>query len=274
MTERKFKISFRHLYPIILSLGVSSALTYPISVLNPELPALAFFAETAHGIALNASIFVILMAVAATFLYLLIKLGLHKMAKNLIKLALVLSTFFVVLWYGEALLPLSGSLRLLFTALALAVTVALSHILFSSKGLKQVFAALLTGSLVGVFLGASVPHLTALALLVALSVYDTISVYKGPIGKIAEKTRLEEFTGAVFTYKNLVVGMGDVVFYSMLISNVLLNLGLYPYVGAMVGVLAGAYLAFKMLEKREMFPGLPPALLLGLALALLASRLT
>ncbi|HID17848.1 TPA: hypothetical protein EYP26_06120 [Candidatus Bathyarchaeota archaeon] len=274
MTERKFKISFRHLYPIILSLGVSSALTYPISVLNPELPALAFFAETAHGIALNASIFVILMAVAATFLYLLIKLGLHKMAKNLIKLALVLSTFFVVLWYGEALLPLSGSLRLLFTALAFAVTVALSHILFSSKGLKQVFAALLTGSLVGVFLGASVPHLTALALLVALSVYDTISVYKGPIGKIAEKTRLEEFTGAVFTYKNLVVGMGDVVFYSMLISNVLLNLGLYPYVGAMVGVLAGAYLAFKMLEKREMFPGLPPALLLGLALALLASRLT
>jgi len=123
-------------------------------------------------------------------------------------------------------------------------------------------------SLIGVFLGVSIPYFTAITLLLALSIYDVISVYKGPIGKIVEKAKLEEFTGAVFTYKNLTVGVGDIVFYSMLISNVIANLGFYPYIGAAAGILIGAYAALKMLEKREVFPGLPLALVLGLVLAI------
>jgi hypothetical protein len=67
--------------------------------------------------------------------------------------------------------------------------------------------------------------------------------------------------------------MGDIVFYSMLASNAMTNLGQLSFIGACVGLVVGAYAGFKMLEKRDMFPGLPFALLLGLGLSLLISFL-
>jgi len=118
----------------------------------------------------------------------------------------------------------------------------------------------------GTFLGVSIPMLTAIALLLALAAYDLFAVYKGPIGKMAQTADLEEFTGAVFTYGDLTVGMGDMVFYSMLASIAMINFGPLPFLAAAVGVIAGAYLGFKMLEGRDMFPGLPFAVVLGLAL--------
>jgi presenilin-like A22 family membrane protease len=116
----------------------------------------------------------------------------------------------------------------------------------------------------GTFLGVSIPTLTGIVLLLALAGYDLFAVYKGPIGKMAESTDLEEFTGAVFTYGDLTVGMGDMVFYSMLASISMMNFGLIPFIAAALGVVIGAYLGFKMLEGRDMFPGLPFAIVLGL----------
>ena len=127
-------------------------------------------------------------------------------------------------------------------------------------------ATIILGGMMGTFLGVSIPALTAVVLLLFLSGYDLFAVYKGPIGKMAQSTDLEEFTGAVFTYGDLTVGMGDMVFYSMLASSAMMNFGPLPFVAAALGVLAGAYLGFKMLEGRDMFPGLPFAVVLGLVL--------
>jgi hypothetical protein len=115
--------------------------------------------------------------------------------------------------------------------------------------------------------------LTAIALLLGLAGYDLFAVYRGPIGKIAQSADLEEFTGAVFTYGDLTVGMGDMVFYSMLASNSMMNFGPLPFLGASIGLIIGAFLGFKMLEGREMFPGLPFAILLGLGLMFAVSQL-
>jgi presenilin-like A22 family membrane protease len=125
----------------------------------------------------------------------------------------------------------------------------------------------------GAFLGVSIPMLTAIVLLLALAAYDLFAVYKGPIGKMAQSADLEEFTGAVFTYGDLTVGMGDMVFYSMLASISMINFGTLPFFAAAVGVIVGAYLGFKMLEGRDMFPGLPFAVVLGLAAMYLTSLL-
>jgi hypothetical protein len=125
----------------------------------------------------------------------------------------------------------------------------------------------------GTFLGVSIPTLTAVALLIALAAYDLFAVYKGPIGKMAQSTDIEEFTGAVFTYGDLTVGMGDMVFYSMLSSNAMMNLGPIPFLAASIGVILGAYIGFKMLEGRDMFPGLPFAIALGLIFAYATSQI-
>jgi presenilin-like A22 family membrane protease len=135
---------------------------------------------------------------------------------------------------------------------------------YKSKGILHFAAIILIGGMTGTFLGVSIPTLTAIALLIALAAYDLFAVYRGPIGKMAKSTDLEEFTGAVFTYGDLTVGMGDMVFYSMLASNAMMNFGPVPFLAAAVGVVVGAYLGFKMLEGRDMFPGLPFAVALGL----------
>ena len=52
----------------------------------------------------------------------------------------------------------------------------------------------------------------------------------------------------------------------------MINFGPLPFVAAAVGVVVGAYLGFKMLEGRDMFPGLPFAIVLGLAAMYLTSQ--
>jgi presenilin-like A22 family membrane protease len=272
LSQEKFKISIRHLSPIAFSLAVSSVLSCIILILNPEIPELSFFPETINGAALNASIFVILMSATATFMYFLIKFGFQKTVKKIIRMALTLSIFLIVYWYCKAIIILTNDLLILMIATIL--TIILSYLIFLGEGVIQVSAIIIVGSLIGVFLGVSIPYFTAIILLLALSIYDVISVYKGPIGKIVEKTKLEEFTGAVFTYRSLTVGVGDIVFYSMLISNVIVNLGFYSYLGAVIGVLIGAYVTLKMLEKKEVFPGLPLALIFGVVLAVIIASLT
>jgi len=67
--------------------------------------------------------------------------------------------------------------------------------------------------------------------------------------------------------------MGDMVFYSMLASNAMISFGLIPFAAGAVGLILGAYLGFKMLEGRDMFPGLPFAIGLGLVFMYASSQL-
>jgi len=69
----------------------------------------------------------------------------------------------------------------------------------------------------------------------------------------------------------LTIGMGDLVFYSLVATIAMVTFGLISFFGAAVGILAGTYLGFRALSKFEMFPGLPFSLLLGVAGMLLSA---
>jgi hypothetical protein len=205
------------------------------------------------------------MAAMGTLMYLFIKFGLKRIVRYLINLAVFTLVFFLFTWYGSlySLYSLTSSIWPWIIVSVLG-TIALGLSIYKSKGALHLAAIIIVGGMTGTFLGVSIPTLTAIVLLLALAGYDLFAVYKGPIGKMAQSSDLEEFTGAVFTYGELTVGMGDMVFYSMLASISMINFGILPFVAAAVGVVAGAYLGFKMLEGRDMFPGLPFAVVLGL----------
>jgi presenilin-like A22 family membrane protease len=127
------------------------------------------------------------------------------------------------------------------------------------------------GGALGVFFGASIPLLSALLILVFLAVYDVFAVYKGPVGKIAH-SGLDQLKGLSYSFKDIQMGLGDLVFYSMLSGIMLFNFeGVVPYIVSFVGILVGVFLTFMMLEKKGIFPGLPIPVFLGLAGGLLAS---
>jgi presenilin-like A22 family membrane protease len=218
-----------------------------------------------------------MMAVAATVIYLLLRYQRKRVVKYLLAAAMLFVTFFLLNWYGELnraqLAPyvdVYGYGWIGATAVAAFVLLLGLH---SVRGSIRLISVTLVGSLTGTFLGVSVPMLTAVVLLAALALYDFVSVYRGPIGKLAQMTDLEELKGAVFTVGDLTIGMGDLVFYSMVVSTAMMNFGMIAYVGAFLGVSSGSFLSFKMLERREMFPGLPFAVGLGLAAMLVSGQL-
>jgi len=275
--SKEFQAKPEQLLPEILAVALAGVLTYSLHVSNAQIEPITLFPETTGGITLNASIFVVLMAATGTMMYLFVKFGLKRFVRYLINIALFALLFFLFVWYGTLyadFLPAfltSSPWEWLLVSLVAASALALS--IYKSKGVVHLAAIILIGGMTGTFLGVSIPTLTAVALLLALAAYDLFAVYRGPIGKMAQSTDLEEFTGAVFTYRDLTVGMGDMVFYSMLASNSMLNFGPLPFVAAAVGVILGAYLGFKMLEGRDMFPGFPFAIVLGLVFMYVASQL-
>lgn len=273
---KKFKAKPGQLLPEVSAIALAGILTYGLQSSNAPIVPITVFPETTSGITLNAAIFVVLMAATGTIMYLLIKFGLKRVVRYLITFALFALLFFLFTWYGslyESYLPTYLSpTGLGWPLVSLAGSAVLWFLIYKPKGALHLVGIVLIGGLTGTFLGVSIPTLTAVALLVALAGYDLFAVYKGPIGKMAQSTDLEEFTGAVFTYGDLTVGMGDMVFYSMLASNAMMNFGPIPFLAASLGLVVGAYLGFKMLEGRDMFPGLPFAIILGLVFMYVASQ--
>ncbi|WP_455364649.1 hypothetical protein [[Eubacterium] cellulosolvens] len=270
----KYVASPKYLIPIILSIVFTGILSFFIKIREITVEPITVFPETPSGATLNSSIFIILVAVTATFIYVLVKYGFHHIVMRIIKSTLILAIFVIFLWFGATVFPfsvVSDILDLNNIIIASGGTIIL--ILMSYRGglRLQILSLTFISSLTGTFLGVSIPLLTGFVLLAGLSVYDIISVFRGPIGKIAEKTDLEKFMGAVVTYKGLTIGMGDLVFYSMLTCSTMLNLGYLAFFSSIIGVLAGSYGTFKILEKREMFPGLPLSLGLGMVGALLVT---
>jgi hypothetical protein len=273
---KKFKAKPSQLAPEISAIALAGLLTFGLQSSNAPIVPITIFPETTSGITLNAGIFVVLMAATGTIMYLFIKFGLKRLVRYMINLALLALLFFLFTWYGSLyanyLPSFVTSTSWGWLLVSLLGAVALGLLIYKAKGTLHLVGIVLIGGLTGTFLGVSIPTLTAVVLLLALAGYDLFAVYKGPIGKMAESTNLEEFTGAVFTYGDLTVGMGDMVFYSMLASISMMNFGPIPFLAAAVGLVIGAYLGFKMLEGRDMFPGLPFAIILGLVFMYVASQ--
>ena len=130
-------------------------------------------------------------------------------------------------------------------------------------------AVILLGGGLGVFFSAVIPFFSAV--LIFLAVYDVFAVYYGPVGKIAH-SGLDQLQGLSFSFKDVQMGLGDLVFYSMLAGSILLNYNsLLPYFASLFGILAGSFLTLIMLEKKGIFPGLPFPIVLGLAGGILTS---
>jgi presenilin-like A22 family membrane protease len=273
----RFKAAPSQIVPVLAALLLSGALTYGLQASKAEVAAITIFPETPSGATLNASFFVIMMAVAATMIYLLVKHRRKRVVKYMMTGAILFVTFFLLNWYSELyaaqLAPILDVYGYAWIGLTGIVSALLLVGLNRGPQKIRVLSITIIGGLTGTFLGASIPTMTAIVLLAALAVYDFVSVYRGPIGKIAEMTDLEEFKGAVLTVGDLTIGMGDLVFYSMLTSNAMVNFGTLSYLGAFAGVILGSYLGFKMLERREVFPGLPFAICIGLAAMIILGQL-
>jgi presenilin-like A22 family membrane protease len=266
-----FRPRLGHLLPVVLSLGITGILGYPLlsSSFTPT-PIVVFQGGTPADASLNALYFVVALGVTATAMLFLVRRGQIGVLKKLVKVAVVVVCFTVALWYTSTVYSLSGlaldatSAPLLLLALSLGAAVALGFFVFGKGKRRQLVGVVLLSALTGVFLGSNIDLLTALVLAGALVVYDIVAVFRGPVGALARSIEPGDLPGAMFNYQELSIGMGDMVFYSLLAMTALLFGGPASFFGAGVGIVAGTFLGFKALQRFEMFPGLPFSLVLGI----------
>ena len=271
-TESLFKASPIYLVPIAISILVGILCSLLFIAANTDIGYITIMPESLSGSAWNAAYFVILIAAGAYSMYFLLKRKIHFGIRLLIGVAISIVTFMLSLLYLESTFTIMGfevGLWLLLVASAVIAAIV-TYLIFSSIKVAREIVVLLVGGSLGAFLGLTIPPLSAIFILLLLAVYDIIAVYYGPVGEIASHG-LENLPGISFSFKDVHIGLGDLTFYSMLISHALIYFGEKACIFSVVGVLLGSFLAFKLLEKRGMFPGLPIPIVLGLVLMYFSS---
>jgi presenilin-like A22 family membrane protease len=269
----KFSAQLVYLVPVLASLLFGLGCAYLlIAQPLPPMNVTPFPEETASAPLGNAFYFVILIALSATIFYILLKRKSRKLITALIAVALTTASLLLSIIYLSAIFAYAPSLDFLVLPLSIVLTVLFDLAIFRLGSKARSIAVVLLGGGLGVFFGASIPFLSAVLILVFLAVYDVFAVYYGPVGKIANSKGLDQLQGLSYSFKEVQMGLGDLVFYSMLSGSMLLNFNsLLPYLVSLVGILAGSLLTLVMLEKKGIFPGLPFPIVLGLAGGILVS---
>jgi len=266
----EFKTEPIQLLPVLGSLAFGIVCAYlvltSIAQGNTSLYQVTPFPE-GIGSLVNGLYFVLLAGIGATLLYLLIKRKKLRLISLIIGLALtvaVLMLSIIYLFAAFSLLGLSITTALILTlTIAAPITVLADFLIFKIQGKFSNIVILLLGGALGAFLGIYIPIISAVLILTFLAVYDIFAVYRGPVGKIAQRG-LEELRGLSFSFRDVQMGLGDLTFYSMLTGLVLAAAGPIFCAASTIGLLIGVFLVLKMLEKRGMFPGLPFPVFLGL----------
>jgi len=274
--EDKFKFELIYLLPILASMLFGLACSWVLLPQStPIVPVTPIPQETPGADWGNALYFVVLISISATVFYILLKRKNKRIIKGLIVLAMTMAAMLLSLVYLSALASYLPFLAdwLIILPLALVLTVLFDLAIFRFGYTARNAAVILIGGALGMFFGYNIAGISlwsAVLILVFLAVYDVFAVYKGPVGKIAQSSGLEQLQGLSFSFKDIQMGLGDLVFYSMLTGAMIFGFpqSFLPAAASVIGIMAGSVVTFYMLEKKGIFPGLPFPIFLGLAFGL------
>jgi presenilin-like A22 family membrane protease len=267
--QDSFKFEIIYLIPILASIIFGLGCAYLLSPQQPAtIPVTPLPQNTASGSFGNALYFVILVAVAATVFYLLLKRRSKRIIKGLIVVAMTTASLLLSLVYLSAILSYVPSLDVLWIPLSIIITALFDLAVFRLGSVARNVAVVGIGGALGIFFGFEIQLWTAVLILSFLAVYDVFAVYRGPVGKIAQSAGgLEDLQGLSYDFRDIQMGLGDLVFYSMLTGAMFFSFpsSVLPCLVSVVGIMAGSIITFFMLERKGIFPGLPFPILLGLA---------
>lgn len=217
----------------------------------------------------NALIFTGVVVAGGLLIYLIIKVK-RELLRALLIASYFISGFGVFYLYNAmvfSIIPVSGDvLGILLIAIPVIEAAIMVYLVFYVKGILQAVGMMIFGAAAGSWIGSELNIWSTLLLLIILSIYDIIAVYKGPIKAIVEDDP-KDLTGLIVMLKEINIGLGDVVFYSLTQSFSIINYGYIPALGASLGLIVGFYITIMIAEKtRKPVPALPASLILALIL--------
>ncbi len=296
------------LYPLpifiaVVVAGILAYLTFFVAGVEVEE---SYFPEEefgALGVVLNGIVFTVISAISAFFIIFLIrKIGVG-VIKYIFGLSFGFVSFFITLMFLDVIIfiifvqfPETASLvklYLLFTNIYIPALTAISVILliyyyFTSKSIKtKNFIVLYISLLVSASMSIILEFWSTLAILIGISLWDIFAVlYKrGPIKTMMEIISKKDDEGdpsyaeveekiksgeGVYDTSKLEIGIGDLAFYSLLTSSVLLYTNnIVIVILTTVAILVGTGITISGLKRNKILPGLPISIFMGIGTFLL-----
>jgi len=302
-----FRISSK-LYPlpiviVVICAGLLAYATYVIAGIQVEG---GYVSEAEYGATaglINGLIFTAMAAISSFIIIFVVKRKGIGVLKYIFGIVFGFATFFLTLYFGQILLYLffynkpeteavitiyyiSYYILLIGTG---ALTILMIYKYFTTFSLfTKNLIVLYIGLLMGALLGVMMPLWTTLAILIGISCWDIFAVKskRGPIRNMIDiaskdamvddlseeelKEKLESGEIAYDTSK-LEIGIGDLVFYSMLTSSALILAGsVIVMILTSIAIIIGTGITIQGLKKNKILPGLPISIFLGIGTMLLS----
>lgn len=149
-----------------------------------------------------------------------------------------------------------------------AIVLALAYVIFVKNRVWLATAILaFVGAEVGSFFAETLGFWTALALPIAFAFYDIYAVFKGPLKSLIGTNPGIALVGMSIKAGEFTLGLGDIVFYSLLPSLAFAQFdgtfGIFPAVLTILAIDIGMVITLFLLSRRRLLPGLPIPMLLG-----------
>jgi len=280
------RIGLRSFIPVTLSLALSWLLTmlslgvrlsYPTPIITPvqepEPTAPPSEALSSPAPYLNVILVVGLITISGLIMLYLAR-RLKKLFRILVGILIWLIAFGVTaLYIINISLAFNWTLLRLLIPLSALASSAITYLMLGRGGLASSISAAYIASGAGATIGMSIPYWTFLILIVGISAYDVLAVYKGHLSTLTKEEAIS-LKGLTVELDSLVIGLGDLFFYSLSASAILWHMGAIPALAATASILVGYAATLLLLKRKRILPGLPLPLLLGLSSALLAKLLT
>ena len=258
------------LLPILIVLLVALGMTYvSVSVGAPRISIVPFSSESrVEQVVTNALFFVSITSLSVPFIYLVFKRRFVSVIEKIFVTGGGLLTVFSIGILSDHLMALFPSFLTFFAIWSSYFLIALSTVfvltgVFSGQTRTAIFT--LYSSVAGSFLGIGIPAFSTLLILISSSLIDLVYFRTGllkTMSNLSEKGRI--FVRLKHADRELLIGLGDLVYYSMLASSSLLNFGFPTAVSSCFMILIGCILTFLYATKSEILPGLPIPIGLGL----------
>ncbi len=297
LTERPYAPIFITIFFAIL-VSIAGAISHTLPQAQVFTPEGEGVSAQAHAGLLNALILVIPAAGGSFIILYLIRKGRLNLLLSLYKFLFFLLSSMVFYFIGDIPLYLIQSrtipyfpgyflsYRAVLYSLnwdaPFAVGVTVSAIVasqlfspYSDRRRKNTSLMVLSGILGG-FMAVTLPTWTVLIVLLLLSAYDIYAVFYGPIKEITSMSvrgspavvePRDIFSSLVYQGKEWELGMGDLVFYSLLTSHAAYYGFTNPVMGelswalflfpVLLSLLVGFYITERLLERIPLLPGLP-----------------
>lgn len=274
-----------HLVPASLGtfVGVLGAIILSYSGIGFTLEGPFIQENTPQSTLYNLATFLLMVVLGTIVLVLLVKFRKIKLINIFYGISIFISNLALVEIYSYALiiifnLPENALPEHLVLASSISLSLLLTWVIvFTRNEAAHLIILVVFGGLIGSMFAFLLPLWSVVAISLSMSLYDIYSVFRGPLRYVIEEVLLPgrkegrrgipPIRGAIIPVKDLSIGLGDIIFYSLIASTSMLK----PYPSLLraiivgMSVVAGNYVTLILLKKRSYVPALPIPIFLGMA---------